>query len=351
MSSKDLRTAYHPNYFSVESILAAQTLVPCTTQMRLPKFGFLVPDCNSEDLPVGTSFDLPIWAARVLCRPLRTFVTVTIPAGFKEVHREVIEEDANSSDLNKVNANFYESGHLCTSLFHNDAGELAEMLPEILQTRILCIGATTGTTLLHSSALKEDLMDTLEKKLLKDTQAGKTNLREWLETFNLPPAVEAELRRPKPQPPAPAPPPVQRQPAPHYQNLHQQQQHLPHHLQPQQHQHQQFTHRPVAHVNPQPTQPVPAPAHSHPQVQLPHSSYGNPYAHLQTGGLPPPYNNINVAPHHLGGGGAAGSPGISATHNINTQLQNQHQSHHMGLTHTQHQGLPHSHYPHHHGHQ
>lgn len=49
--------------------------------------GFLVPDCQSEDLPVGVNLQLPLWAARVLCKPGRKYVSVNIPAGFKEAHR------------------------------------------------------------------------------------------------------------------------------------------------------------------------------------------------------------------------------------------------------------------------
>ncbi|ODM86578.1 DNA replication complex GINS protein PSF3, partial [Orchesella cincta] len=181
MSTKDLRKAYHPNYFSIDSILAAQTLVPCMTQTTIPKFGFLVPDCNSEDLPFGTNLQLPIWAARVLCRPLRTFVAVTIPPGFKEAHGKVTEEDPNIVDLSKVNDNFYEAGHLCTALFHSEAGELAEMLPDVLQARVLCLGSATGTPSPNGTPIKAELMDNVEKKLMEDTQKCRTNVDEWLE--------------------------------------------------------------------------------------------------------------------------------------------------------------------------
>lgn len=46
-----------------------------------------MPDCQAEDLPVGVNLQLPLWAARVLCKPTRKYMSVTIPPGFKEAHR------------------------------------------------------------------------------------------------------------------------------------------------------------------------------------------------------------------------------------------------------------------------
>ncbi|CAL8092020.1 unnamed protein product [Orchesella dallaii] len=296
MTSKDLRTAYNPNYFSIESILASQTLVPCRTEMRLPKFGFLVPDCNSEDLPVGTDLELPIWAARVLCRPRRIYVSVDIPPGFKETHREVVEEDPTAAtvDLKKVNVNYYEAGHMCTSLFHHDAGELAEMLPEVLQQRILCIGSAIGATVERNSPLNQDRMDILEEKLFKDAKDCNESLEDWLQPFGVPPEIEAELRRPPPPPPSP---PKQ----------------VTHH-------HQQYPHR---HTHQLP----PAPAHS----QLPPPIYGNPYAHLQQSGSTSPYGTMSMSSHQ-----GLGMPQNIAHQQIHGQIQSHnnqgqypHHSHNM----------------------
>ncbi|ODM94705.1 DNA replication complex GINS protein PSF3 [Orchesella cincta] len=305
MSSKDLRTAYHPNYFSVENILASQTLIPCRTEMRLPKFGFLVPDCNSEDLPVGINLELPIWAARVLCRPLRTYVSVNIPPGFKEAHREcnelwiflmigncreVFKEDP-TVDLKKVNTNYYETGHLCTALFHNDAGELAEMLPEVLQQRILCIGSAVGATVRRNSPLHGEMMDILEEKLFKDSQESRIKLDDWLQPFELPPEVKEELRRPKPPPPSP----------------------------PKQH-HQQYLHRPFANQLP------PAPAHS----QLPPPVYGNPYAQLHQSGHPSPYGSMNMSSHQ---GLGMQNQNTSLQHQGHGQVQSHNHSHYSQQSH------------------
>lgn len=49
--------------------------------------GFLAPETNSVDLPVGVHLELPLWAARVMCKPGRTYVSVNIPSGFKDAHR------------------------------------------------------------------------------------------------------------------------------------------------------------------------------------------------------------------------------------------------------------------------
>lgn len=37
-----------------------------------------------------------------------------------------------TTDLQKIHPHYYEVGHLCTSLYHEDAGDLAEMLPEVI---------------------------------------------------------------------------------------------------------------------------------------------------------------------------------------------------------------------------
>lgn len=39
MTQKVLRTTYSPNYFSIDYIMACHTLVPCRTEVNLPKFG------------------------------------------------------------------------------------------------------------------------------------------------------------------------------------------------------------------------------------------------------------------------------------------------------------------------
>lgn len=44
MTERDLRRTYYPNYFSIDNILACQTLIPCRTEMRLPKFGRIIRD-------------------------------------------------------------------------------------------------------------------------------------------------------------------------------------------------------------------------------------------------------------------------------------------------------------------
>ncbi|ODM97802.1 N-acetyllactosaminide alpha-1,3-galactosyltransferase [Orchesella cincta] len=114
-----------------------------------------------------------MWATRVLCRPLRTYVSVNIPPGFKEAHREVFKEDP-TVDLKKV-----------------------------LQQRILCIGSAVGATVRRNSPLHGEMMDILEEKLFKDSQESRIKLDDWLQPFELPPEVKEELRRPKPPPPSP----------------------------------------------------------------------------------------------------------------------------------------------------
>lgn len=57
----------------------------------------------------------------------------------QQLCREVTEEKATRTDLTKIHEQYFEAGHLCTSLFHNDAGELAEMLPEVIKKHIVVV--------------------------------------------------------------------------------------------------------------------------------------------------------------------------------------------------------------------
>lgn len=133
-----------------------------------------------------------------------------------------MDDDPTCANLREIHPQYFEAGHLCTSLFHNDAGELAEMLPEvalaksdtktanfkfhfwlspnhkleyiiffhqILQQRILCIGETTIATqenpwiqqIAGSKAVNPEFMDILEHQLYSDSKNASTGVQDWLE--------------------------------------------------------------------------------------------------------------------------------------------------------------------------
>jgi len=46
-----------------------------------------MPSLNAENLPAGMDVELPLWAAAVMSKSGRKYVTINIPNKYKEAHR------------------------------------------------------------------------------------------------------------------------------------------------------------------------------------------------------------------------------------------------------------------------
>ncbi|ODM86577.1 hypothetical protein Ocin01_20104 [Orchesella cincta] len=118
----------------------------------------------------------------VLCRPLRTFVAVTIPPGFKEAHGKVTEEDPNIVDLNKVNDNFYEAVISAQPFFTVRLGSWRRCYRMFFK-REFSVSVPPLDHYPNGTPIKGTDGQRREKASMEDTQKCRTNVDEWLEVF------------------------------------------------------------------------------------------------------------------------------------------------------------------------
>ncbi|CAG7728654.1 unnamed protein product [Allacma fusca] len=185
----DLGDSFNPNYFSLPDILASHVRVPCKTEVPLMHFGFLDPALASEDLPANISTELPLWAAQVMSKANRKYVTAELPKLYKESYRDALKADPGVVDLNKMSPNFYQSGLHLSTLNHREAEEVGAILPTVLQVRLRSMADSflyetklkTADDENGVSGLKESHMDALEHKIFEDSKKSYKSLLSWLE--------------------------------------------------------------------------------------------------------------------------------------------------------------------------
>ncbi|CAL8082573.1 unnamed protein product [Orchesella dallaii] len=190
MSTKELRKSFSPSYFALEDILASQTRVPCKTEMNLANCGFLDPSQENKDLAAGTQVELPIWAARVMSKQKRAFVSLRMPKFYSESYREVLKAEPAVVDLNKMGPHYYQSAlQLCT-LPSDEADKIAESLPDILQKRVIAMAdsyslhrsvkSTDDISNQLGNSLKFHNMDPLEVEIFNNSKNASEELDDWL---------------------------------------------------------------------------------------------------------------------------------------------------------------------------
>ena len=90
-----------PRYYDIDSILAEEELVPCTTLFDFSYLAHLDPDGaagpQQHQLPEGTRIKLPLWA--VYKWAMMGFVRLSLPRHFQRKSRERIEAEPAEVDL------------------------------------------------------------------------------------------------------------------------------------------------------------------------------------------------------------------------------------------------------------
>ena len=91
------------SYYDIDSILAEEELIPCTTLFDFNHLGHLDPDNNrrgpSQDhyLPEASRIILPLWAVEKWA--MLGFVRLSLPRHYGRKARELLDADPGSADL------------------------------------------------------------------------------------------------------------------------------------------------------------------------------------------------------------------------------------------------------------
>lgn len=154
-----LSTAYFPNYFSFEDVLATQERTPCKFLVDVPKLGKvrqfvfflsihqqlssgnLNPSTVDKDLKAGTYLELPLWLSQEISLSRQPVVAPELPKIYKESYREILKADACAVDLHKFNLYFYEFGSHVK--YFDKKGDVHEILlhvsmPPLKQPFVFC---------------------------------------------------------------------------------------------------------------------------------------------------------------------------------------------------------------------
>ncbi|CAB3231753.1 unnamed protein product [Arctia plantaginis] len=121
------------NYLSVTDILVTNEKIPCKFLHDLPKMGFLDPSAADNDLKAGTNVEIPLWLAESLYSRRPPLVSVELPKIYKDSYREILNADACTVDMHKLNQHFYELG--CYIAKHDIKGEVANTLINTFRQR------------------------------------------------------------------------------------------------------------------------------------------------------------------------------------------------------------------------
>ncbi|KAG5898555.1 hypothetical protein JTB14_012454 [Gonioctena quinquepunctata] len=171
-----LQTAYCPNYFSIDDILATQERSPCKFLLNVPNMGHFNPSVMEKNLSAGTSLELPIWLVRELAAGRQPVIAPELPKIFKESYREILKADASAVDLHKFSLYFYEMG---AHVKHFDRkGDVHEILLHTFKSRFRQLMDLADNSI--SDPAVEQRLDILERRIFKDAYRARTKLNTWL---------------------------------------------------------------------------------------------------------------------------------------------------------------------------
>ncbi|KAJ8937969.1 hypothetical protein NQ318_003729 [Aromia moschata] len=171
-----LPTAYSPNYYSLDDILATQERTPCKFLINVPKMGNLNPSTIEKDLPAGTALELPMWLVLEMSTGRQPIVLPELPKIYKEAYREILEADACAVDLHKFNLYFYELGSYAKRF--DRKGDVHQTLLHTFRTRFRQLMDLADNSISDPSV--QQRLDTLERRLFKDGYNARTKLNAWL---------------------------------------------------------------------------------------------------------------------------------------------------------------------------
>jgi len=167
-------------YYDVDDILAEQETLPTVFNTEVYALGrALDPSCDSENLPAGSSVNLPFWLADFLSH--RKMLKPHLPKFLKKRLRDELQGEAGCVDLRDRCKFFYELGRkLCTLSELDGSEDLSEFLlntftsrfKEMLTTSHVCSNETRET---YSKVLTNE-----ELELFTRAQASSKAFERWI---------------------------------------------------------------------------------------------------------------------------------------------------------------------------
>ncbi|RVE47707.1 hypothetical protein evm_007596 [Chilo suppressalis] len=169
------------NYLSITDILVSNEKVPCKSLHDLPKMGFLDPSAVDDDLKAGTNVEIPLWLAESLHSRRSPLVAIDLPKIYKDTYREILNADACTVDMHKLNQHFYELG--CYIAKHDIKGEVANTLVNTFKQRFkLLLTASVSTDSIGSM----QPLSASERKHAAAAAITENAISTWLRRGNCP---------------------------------------------------------------------------------------------------------------------------------------------------------------------
>ncbi|CAH0401365.1 unnamed protein product [Chilo suppressalis] len=169
------------NYLSITDILVSNEKVPCKFLHDLPKMGFLDPSAVDDDLKAGTNVEIPLWLAESLHSRRSPLVAIDLPKIYKDTYREILNADACTVDMHKLNQHFYELG--CYIAKHDIKGEVANTLVNTFKQRFkLLLTASVSTDSIGSM----QPLSASERKHAAAAAITENAISTWLRRGNCP---------------------------------------------------------------------------------------------------------------------------------------------------------------------
>ncbi|CAH1365300.1 hypothetical protein MTP99_001580 [Tenebrio molitor] len=177
-----LQTAYCPDYYSIDDILATQERIPCKFLQDVPKLGKLNPAVEEADLKSGTNLELPVWLALELTTTRQPIIAPDLPKFYKEAYREILKADPCAVDLHKFGLYFYELGSYAKQF--DPRGDVAEILLHTFTLRFRQIMDLVDNVLSDPTITQR--LDALECSMFKTAHDAKLKLTSWLNVSEVP---------------------------------------------------------------------------------------------------------------------------------------------------------------------
>lgn len=183
---------YCENYFDLNDILSQSQRVSVKFQRDIPNLGFIDSSSTDDDTNIkkGTKsgesnmilfwflkiifiLELPLWLVKELNAD--NVISVTVPKGYNQVYREILEADANCVNLNKLGPNFYRFGQHLSKMNLPDSEDIANSLLDTFTQRFnrlvnFSLSGSNVITGINSMSSVQNLTNTSKNRLLEQTK-------------------------------------------------------------------------------------------------------------------------------------------------------------------------------------
>ncbi|KAI8332279.1 DNA replication complex GINS protein psf3 [Chlamydoabsidia padenii] len=166
-------------YYSIDSILAEHTKIPCIFQQSIDAEVNLTGD--ETDVPQGSRIELPFWLAKALAQLTvsgdQQLMQIELPKAFGVRVRNALDASPSSVDYRLLCPFFYVFGHKLLDLVV--LPELAHVLESAFKIRLRGIMnySQSGVNSMGQDFIQK--LDETEKELFKSGQESAVQLRHW----------------------------------------------------------------------------------------------------------------------------------------------------------------------------